>query len=176
MIQKALITAGLNKATKKASTPKDNKLRNNIIFGVVVVAGVIITAKIFKKQLAIFIQKRKEENELNKEIKGKGTLQPSQYRDLANGIQKAFQPYETFGAGTDETAIYNIFRMLKNNDDFLILKQTYGIRPYVDYTINPFGTTTNLNMQQAILAEDEGSVMKNYINNILKVKGISYRL
>ena len=69
MIQKALITAGINKATRKASTPKDNKLRNNIIFGVVVVAGVIITAKIFKKQLAIFIQKRKEQNELNKEIK-----------------------------------------------------------------------------------------------------------
>ena len=66
--------------------------------------------------------------------------------------------------------------MLKTNDDFLILKQTYGIRPYVDYTINPFGTTTNLNMQQAILAEDEGSVMKDRINNILKVKGITYRL
>lgn len=176
MIQKALVQYGLNKAVRKASEPKDNKLRNQIILGVVVVAGVVITARVLKKQIANFIQKRKEENELNKEIKGKGTLQPSQYRDLANGIQKAFQPYETFGIGTDETAIYNIFRMLKNNDDFLILKQTYGIRPYVDYTINPFGTTTNLNMQQAILAEDEGSKMKNAINNILKVKGISYRL
>ena len=176
MIQKALIQAGLNKAVRKASTPNDNKLRNNIIFGVVVVAGVIITAKIFKKQLAAFIQKRKEANELNKEIKGKGTLQPSQYRDLANGIQKAFMPYESFGLGTDKTAIYNIFRMLKNNDDFLLLKKEYGIREYVDYTYNPFGTSYKFNMSQAINFEDEGSTMKNYINNILKVKGITYRI
>ena len=176
MIQKALITAGLNKAIRKTSTPKDNKLRNNIIFGVVVVAGVIITAKIFKKQLKNFIEKRRQQNELNKEIKGKGTLQPSQYRDLANGIQKAFMPYESFGAGTDNTAIYNIFRMLKNNDDFLLLKKEYGIREYVDYTYNPFGTTYKFNMSQAINFEDEGSTMKNYINNILKVKGITYRI
>lgn len=176
MIQKALITAGLNKAIRKASTPKDNKLRNNIIFGVVVVAGVIITAKIFKKQLKAFIEKRRQQNELNKEIKGKGTLQPSQYRDLANGIQKAFMPYESFGAGTDNTAIYNIFRMLKNNDDFLLLKKEYDIRDYVDYTYNPFGTTYKFNMSQAINFEDEGSTMKNYINNILKVKGITYRI
>ena len=176
MIQKALITAGLNKAIRKTSTPKDNKLRNNIIFGVVVVAGVIITAKIFKKQLKAFIEKRRQQNELNKEIKGKGTLQPSQYRDLANGIQKAFMPYESFGAGTDNTAIYNIFRMLKNNDDFLLLKKEYDIRDYVDYTYNPFGTTYKFNMSQAINFEDEGSTMKNYINNILKVKGITYRI
>jgi hypothetical protein len=176
MIQKALITAGLNKAAKKANTPKDNKLRNNIIFGVVVVAGVIITTKFFKKQIANFIQKRKEENELNKEIKTKGTLPPSQYRDLADGIQKAFMPYESLGIGTDEAAIYNIFRMLKNNDDFLLLKNQYGIREYVDYTVNPFGTKYNFNMSQAINFEDEGSEMKNRINNILKVKGITYRI
>jgi hypothetical protein len=176
MIQKALITAGLNKAAKKANTPKDNKLRNNIIFGVVVVAGVIITTKFFKKQIANFIQKRKEENELNKEIKTKGTLPPSQYRDLADGIQKAFMPYESLGIGTDEAAIFNIFRMLKNNDDFLLLKNQYGIREYVDYTVNPFGTKYNFNMSQAINFEDEGSEMKNRINNILKVKGITYRI
>jgi hypothetical protein len=176
MIQKALVQYGLNKAVRKASEPKDNKLRNQIILGVVVVAGVVITAKVLKKQIANFIQKRKEANELNKEIIGKGTLQPSQYRDLANGIQKAFMPLESFGIGTDNTAIYNIFRMLKNNDDFLILKKTYGIRPYTDYTINPFGTTYQFNMQQAILYEDENSVMKDRINNILKVKGITYRL
>jgi hypothetical protein len=66
--------------------------------------------------------------------------------------------------------------LLKNNDDFLLLKNQYGIREYVDYTVNPFGTKYNFNMSQAINFEDEGSEMKNRINNILKVKGITYRI
>ena len=182
MVQKALIQYGINKAVRKTNeqkakyTPQDKKLRNNIILGVVVVAGVIVTAKLLKKQIALWIEKRKENSELNKEIKGKGTLPPSQIRDMANGIQKAFMPYESFGAGTNEKDIYNIFRLLKNNDDFLLLKQEYNIREYIDYTYNPFGTKYNFNMSQAINFEDEGGEMKRNINNILKVKGITYRI
>ena len=182
MVQKALIQYGINKAVRKTNeqkakyTPQDKKLRNNIILGVVVVAGVIVTAKLLKKQIALWIEKRQENKELNKEIKGKGTLPPSQIRDMANGIQKAFMPYESFGAGTNEKDIYNIFRLLKNNDDFLLLKQEYNIREYIDYTYNPFGTKYNFNMSQAINFEDEGGEMKRNINNILKVKGITYRI
>ena len=182
MVQKALIQYGINKAIRKTNeqkakyTPQDKKLRNNIILGVVVVAGVIVTAKLLKKQIALWISKRQENKELNKEIISKGTLPPSQIRDMANGIQKAFMPYESIWIGTDEKSIYNIFRLLKNNDDFLLLKKEYGIRQYIDFTYNPFGTKYQFNMSQAINFEDEGGEMKNYINNILKVKGITYRI
>ena len=182
MVQKALIQYGINKAEQRTNkqrakyTPQDKKLRNNIILGVVVVAGVIVTAKLLKKQIALWISKRQENNELNKEIIGKGTLPPSQIRDMANGIQKAFMPYESYGIGTDEKTIYNIFRLLKNNDDFLLLKKEYGIREYIDYTYNPLGTKYQFNMSQAINFEDEGGEMKKLINNILKVKGITYRI
>lgn len=185
MVQKALIQYGINKAIRKAGearrTPSesDKKFRQKLIIGGIVVTGVVITSILLKKQIGKLIQKFRENNELQREIKGKGTLPPSQYRDLANSIQKAFMPYEFYGTGTDEKTIYNAFRLLKNNDDFLLLKNAYGIREYKDYlggALPGFGKTYQFNLSQAINYEDEGGQMVKLINNILKVKGITYRI
>ena len=147
-----------------------------IVVGAVVIIGAVIVGRRFSTSIKKFLKQIDENKDLNKEIKTKGTLPKSQYTDLANAIQKAFDPVGVFGAGTDETAIYNAFRLLNNNDDYLLLKKEYGVRPYKDYTYNPFGETYNFNMPQAILFEDENSEMKNRINKILSIKGITYRL
>lgn len=147
-----------------------------IVVGAVVVIGAVIIGKKFSSIINKFIKEVDEKGDIKKEIKTKGTLPKTQYTDLANAIQKAFDPVGIFGAGTDENAIYGVFRLLNNNDDFLILKKEYGVRPYKDYTYNPFGETYNFNMPQAILFEDENSEMKNRINKILSIKGITYRI
>ena len=151
------------------------------IITTVVVSAVAITATVIVAQkLKLFFNKKfqgfKQDRELDKEIKGKGNFPPSQYRDWANGIADAFDPYGFGGAGTDEEAIYGIIRRLKNNDDWLLLKQEYGVRPYTDYSEDIFGKKVNYNMTQAILTEDEAGEMKKRINNILAVNKITYRV
>ena len=69
-----------------------------------------------------------------------------------------------------------MIRRLKNNDDWLLLKQEYGVRPYTDYSEDIFGKKVNYNMTQAILTEDEAGEMKKRINNILAVNKITYRI
>ena len=151
------------------------------IITTVVVSVVAITATVIVAQkLKLFFNKKfqgfKQDRELDKEIKGKGNFPPSQYRDWANGIADAFDPYGFGGAGTDEQAIYDIIRRLKNNDDWLLLKQEYGVRPYTDYSEDIFGKKVNYNLTQAILVEDEAGEMKKRINNILAVNKITYRV
>jgi hypothetical protein len=157
-------------------TPKGKIITTVVVSAVAITAAVIVAQKLklfFNKRLQNLIQGR----ELNKEIKGKGNYPPSQYRDWANAIGDAFNPYGWTGAGTDEEAIYSIMRRLKNNDDWLLLKQEYAVRPYTDYSEDVFGRVVeNLNMTQAILREDEAGEMQKRINNILAVNKITYRI
>ena len=156
-------------------TPKGKIITTVVVSAVAVTALVIVAGKI-KLKLNKLKQGFQQNRELNKEIKGKGNFPPSQYRDWANGIADAFDPYGFSGAGTDEEAIYGIIRRLKNNDDWLLLKQEYGVRPYTDYSEDIFGKKVNYNLTQAILVEDEAGEMKKRINNILAVNKITYRV
>jgi hypothetical protein len=157
-------------------TPK-GKIITTVVVSAVAVTALVIVARKIKLKLDKLKQGFVQNRELNKEIKSKGNFPPSQYRDWANGIQDAFDPYGIDGWGTDEEAIYNIIKRLKNNDDWLLLKQEYGVRPYKDYSTDVIrGTTENVNLTQAILKEDENSEMKNRINNILAVNKITYRV
>ena len=154
--------------------------KGKIITTVVVSAVGVAVAVLVAKKLKLFFNKQiqglVQDQELKKEIKGKGNFPPSQYRDWANGIADAFDPYGFGGAGTDEQAIYDILLKLKNNDDWLLLKQEYGVRPYKDYSEDIRGITKNLNMTEAILVEDEAGAMKKRINNILAFNKITYRI
>ena len=157
-------------------TPKAKIITTVVVSVVAITATVIVAQKIklfFNKKIQGLVQGK----ELKKEIKGKGNYPPSQYRDWANAIQDAFNPYGWTGAFTDEEAIYSIMRRLKNNDDWLLLKQEYAVRPYTDYMEDVFGRVVeNLNMTQAILKEDEGGEMQKRINNILAVNKLTYRI
>lgn len=152
------------------------KIITTVIVSAVAVTALVIVAKKLKLKLNKLKQGFVQDQELKKEIKGKGNFPPSQYRDWANGIADAFDPYGFGGAGTDEQAIYDIFLKLKNNDDWLLLKQEYGVRPYKDYSEDIRGITKNLNMTEAILVEDEAGAMKKRINNILAFNKITYRI
>lgn len=158
----------------------NNKAKTRKIIGGVIVAGLgvgfaYVISKYVRKNIDAIIKKRQEGKEYTREQKGKLSYPPTQYKAWADGIKGAFDPYGTFGAGTDEDTIYNILRKLKNNDDWLQLQKDYGVRDYTDYTYNPFGTVTKINLVESLNNELSGGE-KNKVNEILKSKNITYRI
>ena len=93
----------------------------------------------------------------------------SQYDAWANKLEQAF-----FDWGTNETSIYEVFRNLKNNNDFLQLKKAFGIRQYTG-GILPGILSGKLNLDGFIEQELNSSEQK-YINGILASKSITYRV
>ena len=159
--------------------PEQKKKQIKVISSVIVVGlGVgfaYVVSRYVRKNIDAIIKKRQEGREYSKEQTGKLSFPPTQYKAWADGIQGAYDPYGTFGAGTDEDTIYNIMRKLKTNDDWLQLQKDYGVRDYTDYTYNPFGTTTKVNLVESLNQELSGSE-KNKVNEILKSKNITYRI
>jgi len=91
----------------------------------------------------------------------------SQYLSFANVIETA-----GFDIGTDEEAIYSIFRKLNNDADYLQLLQAWG-KP--NRKIYDWGIGYDMTLQQYLryeMGEDEIA----QINFILKSKGIKYRI
>jgi len=160
--------------------PTTNKTSTRKIVSGIIVAGLgvgfaYVISGYIRKNIDSIIKKRKEGKEFEKEQTGKLSYPPTQYKAWADGIQGAYDPYGTFGAGTDEDTIYNILRKLKTNDDWLQLQKVYGVRDYVDYTYNPFGSTSKINLVESLNQELGGSE-KNKVNQILKSKNITYRI
>jgi len=155
-------------------------LKKPIIKKALIVGGVVVIAYLFSKRIGRFLNKNikdiQENLDYNKELdKSKESYPKTQYKNFADAIEKAFNPYG-FGYGTDEEAIYSVMRKLKTNNDWLLLNKAFGVREYIDYSFNPFGNTYNFNMVEMINYEDEGSEMRNKINSILKSKNIKYRM
>jgi len=160
--------------------PTTNKTSTRKIVSGIIVAGLgvgfaYVISGYIRKNIDSIIKKRKEGKEFEKEQTGKLSYPPTQYKAWADGIQGAYDPYGTFGAGTDEDTIYNILRKLKTNDDWLQLQKVYGVRDYTDYTYNPFGSTSKINLVESLNQELGGSE-KNKVNQILKSKNITYRI
>jgi hypothetical protein len=143
------------------------------LISVAVVGGVIYTVYKLSKNFNPEQRRQEEENkdvesELQKEVKKNPLSFPlSQYKSWANQIEVA-----GFGLGTDEQAIYSIFRKLKNNADYLALEQawgkptrkTYDFAVPLDYTLSQF------------LRYEMGDSEINKLNYILQTKGIKYRV
>jgi hypothetical protein len=113
-------------------------------------------------------EKQEIETELQKEVKKKPLTYPlSQYKSFADQIEVA-----GFGLGTDEEAIYSIFRKLKNNADYLALKQAWGkpTRKTYDWAV-PLDYTLSQFLRYELSDSD---ITK--LNNILQSKGITYRV
>ena len=89
----------------------------------------------------------------------------SQYDTLANIIETA-----GFDVGTDEDAIYNVFRKLNNNADYLALTKAWGNR-----TIYDWGIPDQYTLAQ-YLTYELGADEIQRVNNILNSKGITYRV
>jgi len=93
----------------------------------------------------------------------------SSYYDFADSIYTAMQA----SYFVDEDAIYQTFRKLKNNADYVQLKLAYGERPHGFY-----GFRVNKNMVQSLRSDlDEQEIF--YVNRILadtRFRNIKYRI
>jgi len=137
--------------------------------GVAVAWGVSKVLKILRPEYKREQSEQKTiEGELETETKKTGLSFPlSQYSAFANIIETA-----GFDVGTDEAAIYNVFRSLKNNADYLQLAKAWG-KP--TRKIYDWGFGYDMTLPQFIRWEmDNKEVSK--INAILKSKNIKYRM
>lgn len=159
------------------ATKGTNKLNANSYVRIGLwIAGGLVTAWGVSKVLKILRPEYKREQneqktivgELESETKKTGLTYPqSQYAAFANIIETA-----GFDVGTDEAAIYNVFRNLKNNADYLALTNAWG-KP--TRKIYDWGFGYDMTLPQFIRWEmDNNEVAK--INAILKSKGIKYRM
>ncbi len=123
----------------------------------------IIYNRFFKKTTDKANEK-KELELINKELDPSKLSYPaSNYYLMAQTIAVA-----GFDVGTDEEAIYNVFRQLKTNSDFLALRQAWGKKKIYD-----FGIPYVLTLAEFLHWEMSADEIKK-INNILKSKGIKY--
>lgn len=126
--------------------------------------------------IAILLLRRKtsaaqEATAVNTETQqaGQPTYQNSQYFAWANRLEQAM-----FDVGTDEDAIFSVFSQLRNNADFLKLKQAFGVRNYTGGYVPGF-LSDDLSLDGWIQQELDNSEIVQ-LNNILANKGISYRI
>ena len=159
------------------ATPAKNKIKPDtwIKLGVFVAGGIAVAFGV-KKVLDYFKPERKREeseqktvtNELEEAKKKNALSYPqSQYANFANIIETA-----GFDVGTDEAAIYSVFRNLKNDADYLALTSAWG-KP--TRKIYDFGFGYNLTLPQYIRWEMNAKEAAK-VNAILKSKKIKYRV
>jgi hypothetical protein len=141
-------------------------------------AQFIVIAVIIYLFYDLFLKKNTDEikdAEIDKELKENSLTYPkSQYYTFADTIESA-----SANAGTDENAIFNVFKKLKNNNDFLMLEKAFGRRVY---TGELFGA------QFGMLDYSEGDTLNQWLTNeldqdeisdlnkMLSRKGIKYRI
>jgi hypothetical protein len=94
------------------------------------------------------------------------TYPQSEYFDIADTIYTALQS----SYFVDYEAIYDAFRLLQTNPDYLQLKVAYGQRPHGFY-----GFRVDKNLVQSLRSDlDDEQIDK--VNKILEVRNIKYRL
>jgi len=145
------------------------------------VAGGIAVAYGVKKVLDYFKPERQREQNEGKQqqseleqsqAKQKASYPKSVYSAWCNVIENAIFDY-----GTDEEAIYDVFRKLKNNTDYLMLVNAWGSpkrQVYPDAFVF-YSTGKKLTLPGALRDDMSTSEIKK-INQILASKGIKYRI
>jgi hypothetical protein len=142
--------------------------------GVGVAFGVKTVLDYFKPERKRDESEKKDiESELEAESKkNKASYPKSQYAAFCSTIAEAI-----FGGGTDEAAIYNVFRSLKNDTDYLSLVKAWGSptrQVFPDYFVF-YSTGKKLSLPAALRYDMDSSECAR-INAILKSKGIKYRI
>jgi len=126
----------------------------------------------FPKQFLDGRGNRQEDRAWNTELEKLGqkpTMSKAQIDALANKAYAAMNGY-----GTDEDALYEVFRALKNDADFAALQAAYGVRTISSGSWNPAANFEG-NLIAAITDEVDANTRK-IINNILKVHKINYTI
>ena len=174
----AIIAGVTGVASAAASRPKDPKERRPIKTVIAIGIGAGIAYGMYKligNEIADAIKKKKNKKFFDEEIdeKIKGSYKPSQYLTWSDKLEDSFN--NNFLDQTDEEAIYNIMRKLKNNTDWLELMKAYGMRTYYDPFNLSYITGKEINLLKALQMELD-TKEKNKVNYILKSKGITYRI
>ncbi len=129
---------------------------NKIIKIIVIIIAVVFGIRYFRK----YMKKRKNKavlNELDKDINvSKLTYHLSYYGIWANDLFNAMD-----GVGTDEQAIYDVFKKMKTKDDVLQL-------------ITAFGVQDNETLSQWLISE-LSSEERATLNRLLSDKNINYQ-
>ena len=152
------------------------KLAANLI---TIALGGTVAYIIYKKFIQTDEKKRGKdetkniESELDEAKKKKPLSYPlSQYATFCNVLVTATQD-----AGTDNEAVYAVFRKIKNNADYLQLLKTWGNptrQVYPDW-IFFYSTGYKMTLPQ-LLRHDMPSEKIQKINNILAGNGVTYRI
>jgi hypothetical protein len=106
---------------------------------------------------------------LNQNPVTRATITKAQAASFASSIHAALDGY-----GTDENAIFSIFRYLKNNADFAEVANAYGTREVSSGRFNPEPNFKG--SMSAALTNELSSSEKAKINKILASKKITYRV
>ena len=116
---------------------------------------------------------KETEKELKDEIKNgvKPTISTSQADAWAGQIQKAFDGCDP--AETSKGVVAQAFLGLKNNADFLLLVSRYGVRKHDQ--CGWFTGDFEGDLYQAIVDELTNNE-RNFLNDILAKKGITYKV
>lgn len=139
-----------------------------LIVGIIIY--IAIQAKNIIKSVSDKIAEKKSEAATKSELKDyakqgiKPSYMDSQYKGWANKIGAAMD-----GFGTDEDAIYDVFRLMKNDADVLKLIEAYGTRTFPGM----FMGETSFTLSSALQDELNRSEL-NKLNGILRNAGISY--
>lgn len=138
---------------------------------VVVIIYIAIQAKNIVKGISDKIAEKKAEAETKSELKdyAKQGIKPSypdsQFKAWSHKLQAAMD-----GFGTDEEAIYDVFRLMKNDADVLKLIDAYGTRTFPGM----WGGEVSFTLSSALQSElTRPEITK--LNGILETAGIAYR-
>ncbi len=152
--------------SEKIKSPLLNVLTSKrVLVGAGIVVGAAIAFFILRPVVRNLIKTGQDRKRLRDAAKDQDKFNTtlswslSEYSMMADAIEEAVR-----GVGnTDEDAIYDVFRKIKTNGDFLKLQQVYGIR-YKDE-----------DLAESIVNDlDSGEIAK--VNNILASNGITYRI
>lgn len=139
--------------------------RRALVIGGFIVVAIILLVVFWGRIKGLFtrlMQKVSNSDQMNELYQQTGetpTLGYSSYYTYATQLYNAFNPY-TFGLGTDEQAVYSVFRNMNNTADVLRLIDVFGIKD-------------NKSLDSYIRSELSSSELRE-LNNILASKNIAY--
>jgi len=142
---------------------------------VALVAGFIFVGN----PLAAATTEQRTQYTIDADLKKTASTQKQSYSDFqyvtwANNLEEAM-----FDVGTTSSTIYDIFKQLKNDTDYMKLQAAFGLRPYTGGIFpnisSVFGLAQGIDLNTWIRNEEGQSVIDE-LNQIMASKGITYRI
>lgn len=121
------------------------------IVALVAIFAVWLIVRLSRNKIAELKSRSEQKKALNEEIAIGGglTYGDSDYLQFANTLYYAMK-----GAGTNEKAVYNVFKKMKTRADVMKLISVYGIRDGETLTEWLYGDFSNMKKINSILSEN----------------------